>query len=220
MNARVRAVLQRFVQHDHTSGGWIAKLTVAAVASYLLADLLNTTPDPLLAPLTALLVVQLTMYETVAHGFDRIVSVVAGVLVAVVVATQLGLSWWSLGLVIAVSLYYDASRTVRGALIGSVAYFLVLFVTHLVYPAGMGFGDVKLALVMGLYLGWLGWESGYPVAGPVRLVLYALVIGCVLGVAFGLAMRIITKDRGGFAFGPALAIGCYVVVLFASDLGL
>jgi leader peptidase (prepilin peptidase)/N-methyltransferase len=126
----------------------------------------------------------------------------------------------ALPLVIAVSLYYDASRTVRGALIGSVAYFLVLFVTHLVYPAGMGFGDVKLALVMGLYLGWLGWESGYPVAGPVRLVLYALVIGCVLGVAFGLAMRIITKDRGGFAFGPALAIGCYVVVLFASDLGL
>jgi uncharacterized membrane protein YccC len=104
VNARVRALLRRFVRRDHTSGVWIAKLTVAAVASYLLADLLNTTPDPLLAPLTALLVVQLTMYETLAHGFDRIVSVVAGVLVAVVVATQLGLSWWSLALVIAVSL--------------------------------------------------------------------------------------------------------------------
>jgi leader peptidase (prepilin peptidase)/N-methyltransferase len=84
----------------------------------------------------------------------------------------------------------------------------------------MGFGDVKLALVMGLYLGWLGFDPDFPIAGPVRLVLFALVIGCVLGVVFGLAMRAITKDRGGFAFGPALAIGCYVVVLFASDLRL
>ncbi len=83
---------------------WVAKLTLAAVISYLLAEMLGTSPDPLLAPLTALLVVQLTMYGTLTAGLDRIVSVVAGVLVAVVVATQIGLSWWSLGLVVAVSL--------------------------------------------------------------------------------------------------------------------
>jgi leader peptidase (prepilin peptidase)/N-methyltransferase len=123
-------------------------------------------------------------------------------------------------LIVAVSLHYDAGETIRAALVGSAAYFLLLFVTHLIYPAGMGFGDVKLALVMGLYLGWLGWEPDFPVAGPVRLVLYALVLGCILGVVFGLIMRAVTKDRGGFAFGPALAVGCFVVVLFASDLGL
>ncbi len=104
MKARVEAVLRRFVQRDHSSGVWIAKLTLAAVLSYLLAELLGTSPDPLLAPLTALLVVQLTMYATLTAGLDRIVSVVAGVLVAVVVATQIGLNWWSLGLVVAVSL--------------------------------------------------------------------------------------------------------------------
>jgi leader peptidase (prepilin peptidase)/N-methyltransferase len=123
-------------------------------------------------------------------------------------------------LIVAVSLHYDATETIRAALVGSAAYFLFLFVTHLVYPAGMGFGDVKLALVMGLYLGWLGWDPDFPVAGPVRLVLYALMLGCVLGVVFGLTMRFVTKARGAFPFGPALAVGCYVVILFASDLGL
>ncbi len=126
----------------------------------------------------------------------------------------------ALPLIVAVSVQRDATETIRGALIGSAAYFLFLFVTHLVYPAGMGFGDVKLALVMGLYLGWLGWQPDYTVAGPVRFVLFALMLGCIIGVVFGLVMRAVTKERGAFPFGPALAVGCFVVVLFASDLTL
>ena len=66
----------------------------------------------------------------------------------------------------------------------------------------MGFGDVKLALVMGLYLGWLGWDPDFPVAGPVRLVLYALMLGCLIGVVFGLVMRAITKERGALPLRP------------------
>jgi hypothetical protein len=81
-----------------------AKVTVAAVLSYAAADLLNTTPAPILAPLTALLVVQLTVYETVTQGIQRIFSVLAGVLVAVGIATFVGLTWWSLGAVVAVTL--------------------------------------------------------------------------------------------------------------------
>ena len=77
---------------------------------------------------------------------------------------------------------------------------------------------VKLALVMGLYLGWVGWTPLAPVAGPLRLVLYALMLGCVLGVVFGLTVQVATKRKGAFPFGPALALGCLVVVLFASDL--
>jgi leader peptidase (prepilin peptidase)/N-methyltransferase len=126
----------------------------------------------------------------------------------------------SLPLVALVSVQQDATETVRGALIGAATYFLLLLVTHLVYPAGMGFGDVKLALVMGLYVGWLGWDADFPIAGPVRLVLFALMLGCVIGVAFGLTLRAVTKDRGAFPFGPALALGCYLIVLFAYDLRL
>ncbi len=120
--------------------------------------------------------------------------------------------------IIAVSAQQDTTDSLQAALIGSAAYFGFLFVTHLVYPAGMGFGDVKLALVMGLYLGWLGWSPEYPVAGPVRLVFYALLLGCVLGVVFGVGVQVVTRRRGAFPFGPALALGCLVVVLFAGDL--
>src|SRR5829696_7658237 len=44
---------------------------------------------------------------------------------------------------------------VRNALIGAVTYFVLLLVPHIVYPRGMGFGDVKLGLLMGLFLGWI-----------------------------------------------------------------
>lgn len=81
-----------------------AKTTLAAVLSFILAQHLGTSPAPVLAPLTALLVVQLTMYETVASGLQRVASVVAGVLIAVGVASYVGLTWWSLGAVVAASL--------------------------------------------------------------------------------------------------------------------
>jgi leader peptidase (prepilin peptidase) / N-methyltransferase len=124
----------------------------------------------------------------------------------------------ALPLIVLASVRLDATDAVRGAIVGSAAYFLLLLVTHLVYPAGMGFGDVKLALVMGLYLGWLGWSGDFPVLGPLQLVLYALMLGCVLGVLFGVATRIATRAKGAFPFGPALAAACLVVVLLAEDL--
>jgi hypothetical protein len=81
-----------------------AKTTLAAVLSYVVALRLGTSPQPVLAPLTALLVVQLTMYETVASGLQRVASVVAGVLIAVGLASWVGLTWWSLAVVVALSL--------------------------------------------------------------------------------------------------------------------
>ena len=81
-----------------------AKTTLAAVLSFVLAQHLLTSQQPVLAPLTALLVVQLTMYETLASGLQRVASVVTGVLIAVGFATWVGLTWWSLGLVVAASL--------------------------------------------------------------------------------------------------------------------
>ena len=65
----------------------------------------------------------------------------------------------------------------------------------LVYPAGLGMGDVKLAAFLGA---WLGWD-----------VLVALLVGSLLGAA----MAMITLGRHGerrktiLPYGPALAAG-------------
>lgn len=80
------------------------RLTGAAVAAYLGALLILSDPRPVLAPLTALLVVQVTLYGTVADTFRRILSVIAGVAIAVLFSAFVGFTWWSLGLLIAVSL--------------------------------------------------------------------------------------------------------------------
>lgn len=81
-----------------------AKTTLAAVLAFVVADWIGTSDAPVLAPLTALLVIQVTMYDTVRESLQRVASVLAGVLVAVGVAAVVGLSWWSLGAVVAVSL--------------------------------------------------------------------------------------------------------------------
>jgi hypothetical protein len=81
-----------------------AKTTLAAVISWELALRLPGSQPPVLAPLTALLVTQLTLVKTITGSLQRVASVTAGVLLALVVADVLGLHWWSVGLVIFVSL--------------------------------------------------------------------------------------------------------------------
>jgi hypothetical protein len=99
------------VRRGRIPGLRTAKTTLAAMVSFGVADALHTSAQPVLAPLTALLVVQLTMYSTLRHGLDRILSVVAGVLIATAVASVTGLTWWSLGAVVALSLV--AGRLLR-----------------------------------------------------------------------------------------------------------
>lgn len=78
--------------------------TAAAVISYVVALQLSSEPAPLTAPLTALLVVQVTLYTTLVTGVRRVNSVVAGVLLAIGFSALVGLTWWSLGLIILAAL--------------------------------------------------------------------------------------------------------------------
>jgi len=81
---------------------YVARLTVTAVFAYLLAlQLPGGSSRSVLAPLTALLVVQATLYHTIGSAIRRVAAVTAGVVAAVAVAAYVPFSWWVLGLLIA-----------------------------------------------------------------------------------------------------------------------
>jgi uncharacterized membrane protein YgaE (UPF0421/DUF939 family) len=80
----------------------IIRLTVTAVVAFSIAHRL--TGDTVLAPLTALIVVQVTLYHTFTAAVQRVISVTAGVVVAVGLSRQLGFTWWSLGITVALAL--------------------------------------------------------------------------------------------------------------------
>ncbi len=82
----------------------IVRLTVTAVFAYLLALPLPNTSRPVTAPLTALLVVQVSIYQTLRTAVRRVASVVAGVLLALGLSAWVGFTWWSLGIAIALGL--------------------------------------------------------------------------------------------------------------------
>lgn len=82
----------------------IARLTGTAVLAYVIASRFPGESRPVLAPLTALLVLQVSLYQTLRFAAQRVASVVIGVLVAVGLSSVVGFTWWSLGLSIAVAL--------------------------------------------------------------------------------------------------------------------
>ncbi|MET7702586.1 aromatic acid exporter family protein [Streptomyces sp. NPDC005485] len=76
----------------------------AATIAYVVALRISPESAPLTAPLTALLVVQVTLYATLTTGVRRVNAVVAGVVVAIAFSVLVGLTWWSLALLILASL--------------------------------------------------------------------------------------------------------------------
>ncbi len=91
--------------------------------------------------------------------------------------------------------------------IGAAVLFAAFYAMAFAYPAGMGFGDVKLAGVLGALLAYLSWSA---------LVVGAFA-GFVLGAAYGVGM--IAARRGGrrtaIPFGPFMLAGAGLA-LFAA----
>ncbi|HET6627530.1 MAG TPA: FUSC family protein [Nocardioidaceae bacterium] len=96
---------------------WSLRITVAAVASYVVGTLFFPGTQPLLAPLTAMLVVQVTPVSLLASGLDRVVAVISGVSLAVAFSAVVPLEWWSLGLLILVSITIGQVLRLRSNLI-------------------------------------------------------------------------------------------------------
>jgi leader peptidase (prepilin peptidase) / N-methyltransferase len=95
----------------------------------------------------------------------------------------------SLAIMAAVAVGYGEPGAIGWALLGAVVFFVALLVPHLISPAGMGFGDVKLALLLGLFLGWLS-GSGITL---VRLVLLTVILASLLGVVAGVGLGLLRR---------------------------
>jgi hypothetical protein len=113
----IRREVARFRTDGRAAALWALRITVAAVASYVVATLLFPSTLPLLAPLTGMLVVQVTPVSLLASGIDRVVAVVIGVSLAVVFAEVVPLEWWSLGVLIFVSITIGQMLRLRSNLI-------------------------------------------------------------------------------------------------------
>ncbi|CAI9412309.1 hypothetical protein HIDPHFAB_01738 [Nocardioides sp. T2.26MG-1] len=118
---------------------WSLRITMAAVISYVVATLIFPGTQPLLAPLTAMLVVQVTPVSLLASGLDRVVAVVTGVSLAVAFAAVVPLEWWSLGLLILISITLGQALRLRDNLIEvAISGMLVLGVGSLGAGAAAG----------------------------------------------------------------------------------
>jgi leader peptidase (prepilin peptidase)/N-methyltransferase len=168
---------------------------VAVVAGLLFAA--RTEPTPGAAPLTAVILaylylaaisIALTLIDLDTHRLPNAIVlpsylVIGGLLT---IACLLGAEW---------------SGLLRAA-IGGAALFAFYWLLRLIRPGGMGGGDVKLAGIIGLSLGWLGW--GALVVGAFA----AFVLGGVFGILLLATRR--AHRRTAIPFGPWMLAGAWV----------
>ena len=120
-------------------------------------------------------------------------SVAAGVpLLAITAAMGPGLDSWV--------------RALLGAVAGAGGFLIVALIS----PAGMGMGDVKLAGLIGLFLGYLGW-------GRIVIAFFAaFAVGAVVGIALMLTGK--AGRKTAIPFGPFMALGAIISALAGQGL--
>jgi leader peptidase (prepilin peptidase)/N-methyltransferase len=84
--------------------------------------------------------------------------------------------------------------------------FVALFLVHFAYPKGMGFGDVRLAGLVGGAAGWMGFRAAF----------LAFFLMFLFGSVGGILQLAVTGGgrRTAIGFAPYMALGTLVVVIF------
>jgi leader peptidase (prepilin peptidase)/N-methyltransferase len=113
-------------------------------------------------------------------------------------------------LTIAALMEHEPERLLRAA-VGMTALYLLFFALAVLKSGGMGFGDVKLAGVLGMFAGFLGWA---PLAVGAFL---AFLFGGIAGIALMVAGSAGRKSK--IPFGPYMVAGTIVAVLVGSQIG-
>lgn len=121
----------------------------------------------------------------------------------------------SVPLLVAVSAGLHEPDRITAAFTGALVYFGFLFLVHLALgPRALGFGDVKLAAVMGLYVGWVEAEPMRALA----LVMWAMFLGFITGALIGVVLFVTRKRSRHYPFGPFLVFGSLAAILLSLGL--
>lgn len=113
-------------------------------------------------------------------------------------------------LLVAASVVYGDYTQLLPAAIGGASLFVFYLAMALVYPGGMGLGDVKLAGVIGLLLGFLDW--GVLIVGAFS----AFLLGGVFGIALLAARK--ANRKSGIPFGPWMLAGAWIGIFFGAQI--
>lgn len=113
-------------------------------------------------------------------------------------------------LLVLVSVHLAAWRPLVDAAAAGLVAFVVFFAIWFFVPRGMGFGDVRLAGVIGVAVGYLGLLEAY----------LAFLVGFVLGLVFGLVLMVGSGSgrKTRIPFAPALCIGAAVAIVWGAPL--
>ena len=140
------------------------RLTFGTVLAYLLTLLVAGDEVAITGALTALLVMQASAYSTLRMGVFRVGAVLGGVLVATLLSYWIGLTWWTLGAAVAISLVLGKIlRLGEQAIEMPITAMLILAVSN---PAVAAETRI-LATLLGAGVG-IGLNLVYPPAMPVR----------------------------------------------------
>ena len=183
---------------------YISRLTATATFAYLLALVIPAgTSRPVLAPLTALLVLQASLYQTIRSALRKVLSVTLGVLVAVGVAEFIGFSWWQLALVIAAALSIGRALRLGDDLLEVPISAMLIFSSVGAHAAAAGrVVDTLVGAAAGLAGGLI--FAGRPRVQPARSAVGRLA-GQVAGLLDLMASDLADDERDGTALeGTAL----------------
>jgi leader peptidase (prepilin peptidase)/N-methyltransferase len=95
-------------------------------------------------------------------------------------------------------------------LVGGGIYFGLLFVLALIARGGFGFGDVKLAFMLGLFTSFQSWDT------LIVAILAAFLLGGFVS-AFLVVFRIRSR-KDAIPFGPYLVVGAYIAIAWAATI--
>lgn len=93
------------------------------------------------------------------------------------------------------------------ALAAGLGWALLFLVIRLIHPPSIGMGDVKLAAVLGMYTGFLGWEV------LLTGVVLSFLLGGVVSLWLLITRRVSSSSR--IAFGPFLILGAAAALVFS-----